>query len=61
MGRVVSEGGPRQREQAELRLGRALRGLGLGRRCVGILGGLGRRRRAPPAVVLGMGIRSRGA
>lgn len=61
MGRVVSEGGPGQREQAELRLGRASRGLRPGRRCVGILGGLGRGRHAPPAMVLGMGIRSRGA
>ena len=38
MGRAVSEAGPGQREQAELRLGRASRG------CMGILGGLGRGR-----------------
>lgn len=54
MGRAVSEGGPGQREQAELRLGRASRG------CVGILGGLGRGRHAPPAVVLGVGTRAEG-
>lgn len=55
MGRAVSEAGPGQREQAELRLGRASRG------CMGILGGLGRGRHAPLAVVLGVGTRSRGA
>ena len=55
MGRAVSEAGPGQREQAELRLGRASRG------CMGILGGLGRGRHGPLAVVLGVGTRSRGA